>query len=124
MTHEVTPSEIYSDDELTLLGQPVTRAQLEVFAAVLSEVSYQDAQVALNHGDPAPRKSMEEFVLYMEDYLHELRSQLSRTWGPTAYDKARHTMRKVITLGVRALETHGAPHRERNATTYTGRKPE
>ena len=83
----------------------------EVYAALDSERDYQESLVDANHGDPAPRKSIEEFIVYMDDYMRELKTQVSRTWGPTAYDQARHTLRKVTALGVAAMEANGAVKR-------------
>ncbi len=92
-----------------------TRA--EVYAAIDSERDYQRgrAEEVSGIGSGEHRHSVEEFVLYMEDYMHELRNQLSRTWTPSgnAADApaSLHTLRKVIALGVAALEQHGAPKR-------------
>jgi hypothetical protein len=85
----------------------------QVWAAIESELDYQLAMSAKAHGDPAEegRKKLEQFVLYMDDYLRELKTQLSRTWGPTAYTTSLDTLRKVTALGVAAMVVHGAPHR-------------
>jgi hypothetical protein len=88
-----------------------TRA--EVYAAVDSERDYQNRMAEKAHGDPSNdgTKHLESFVLYMEDYLTEMKHQLSREWGPEAYDQALNTMRKVVALGVSAMEVWGAPKR-------------
>lgn len=85
----------------------------QVFAAINSERAYQDDLRAKNGDDPSERerKTLEQFGYYMEDYLREMKTQLSRTWGPTAYDAALDTMRKVTAMGVAAMETWGAPQR-------------
>lgn len=87
-------------------------SRTEVYAALDSERDYQDSLVAANHGDPAPRKSIEEFAVYIDDYLRELKTQISRTWGPGAYAQALHTLRKITALGVAAMEVNGAVKRE------------
>ena len=91
--------------------QKANRAQ--VFGAINSERAYQDARVAEAHDDPAEQgqKKLEQFALYMQDYLNEAIHQMSRTWGPWAYEQALHTIRKVTALGVAAMEVHGAPQR-------------
>lgn len=85
----------------------------EVYNAIDSERDYQMAMAAKAHGDPSNdgKKQLETFVLYMDDYMTELKSQLSRTWGPEAYDKSLATMRKIVAIGVGAMEVHGAPKR-------------
>lgn len=85
-----------------------TRAQ--VYATLDTELDYQLAMSANAHGDPAEegRKKLEQFVLYMDDYMTELKHQLSRTWGPDAYRKPLDTLRKVTALGVAAMVVHGA----------------
>lgn len=84
-----------------------------VYRAIDSERDYQIAMAKNAHGDPSNdgKKHLEEFVLYMEDYLQEARKQLSRTWGPDAYKDALNTIRKVVAIGVSAMEVHGAPLR-------------
>ena len=97
----------------TFLMAVMSDAQKEVFEAILSERQYQQAMAEAAHGDPSNdgKKKLEEFVLYMDDYMREIKTQLSRTWGPDAYKDALHTMRKIVTIGVSAMEVHGAPKR-------------
>lgn len=83
----------------------------EVYQAIDSERDYQESLVKANYDDAAPRHSLEEFVLYMDDYMRELKTQLSRTWGPNAYVQPLNTIRKVVALGVAAMEAHGAIER-------------
>lgn len=85
----------------------------EVYEALDSERAYQDAKGVANGGEPH-RHELESFVLYLDDYLTELKHQLSRVWcsdgmPPT---EALHTLRKVTALGVAAMEQHGALHRD------------
>jgi hypothetical protein len=85
----------------------------EVYAALDTELDYQLAMSVKAHGDPAEegRKKLEQFAYYQEDYMRELKTQLSRTWGPEAYKAALNTMRKITALGVAAMVVHGAPPR-------------
>jgi hypothetical protein len=89
----------------------------EVYAAIDGEREYQQRMADNAHGDTNNdmTKPLESFALYMEDYLHEMRTQLSRTWGPDAYEKPLHTLRKIVAIGVSAMEVHGA--RIRTTTT-------
>lgn len=87
----------------------------EVYEAIDSERRYQRsrAEAVSGSGSGEHLHSVEEFVLYMDDYLTELKHQLSRTWIPTGeVHAALNTLRKVTALGVAAMEQHGAPRRE------------
>ncbi len=87
----------------------------EVYAALDSERNYQvsRAEAVSGEGTGEHAHSVEEFVLYIDDYLTELKHQLSRTWTPTGeVPEALNTLRKVTALGVAAMEQHGAPKRE------------
>lgn len=97
---------------------PATRA--EVYTAIDGERLYQQAMASNAHGDPTNdrTKSLEEFALYIDDYVTELTNQLSRTWGPDAYVKPLNTLRKIAALAVAAMEVWGAPQR----TTPTAHK--
>jgi hypothetical protein len=85
----------------------------EVYIAIDSERNYQMAMAEKAHGDPSNdgKKQLETFVLYMDDYMTELKHQLSRVWGPDAYQGPLNTMRKIVAIGVGAMEVHGAPKR-------------
>lgn len=87
-----------------------TRA--DVYRSIDTERDYQDAKGRANGGTPH-KHELESYVIYMEDYLAELRNQLSRIWvldgKPPAV--ALDTLRKVTALGVAAMEQHGAPQR-------------
>jgi len=87
----------------------------EVYAAIDSERDYQNSRgnaAGTPDGEVRPH-STEEFVLYMEDYMHELRNQLSRIWTKdrSAPPVALDTLRKVVAMGVAAMEQHGAQQR-------------
>ena len=82
----------------------------EVYQAIDSERDYQQAMAEKAHGDPSNdgKKHLEEFVLYMDAYMATLKHDLSTVWGPDAYVGPLHTIRKVVALGVAAMEIHGA----------------
>lgn len=82
----------------------------DVVASLASERAYQEMRKVRDSG--APEHSVEDFILFMEDYLHEARHVASRTWGPDAKGKTLEILRKVTGLGVACMEAHGAPQRE------------
>lgn len=87
----------------------------EVYSLIDGERDYQD-YLAVKSGtelDSVRPHSTEEFVLYMEDYLSECKTILSRTWTKdrVAPPEALAALRKVTTLGVACMEQHGAPPR-------------
>jgi hypothetical protein len=93
-------------------------------AALVSEREYQLKRWGVRLGDGSfseVRKSIEEFVLYMEDYLHEARHQLSRLPEPEARQVALATLRKVVTMGVACFEMHGIEPRDPKALVINGR---
>lgn len=86
----------------------------QVYAALDSERSYQIKKAqSVRPGAQELPKSLEAYVVYMEDYMRELKTQISRTWTPDGTAPyALHTLRKVTALGVAAMEHCGAPTRE------------
>lgn len=85
-------------------------SRTDVYSAIDSERQYQDERGVEHSGAPHEHE-LESYLLYMEDYLTEARSQCAREWGKGAKEKALHTLRKVVALGVAAMEEHGAPLR-------------
>lgn len=90
-----------------------TATRQEVYNAIDSERDYQEAMAEAAHGDPSndSKKALESFALYIDDYVRELKTQLARHWGPDAYVDPLHTIRKITTIGVAAMEVWGAPKR-------------
>lgn len=84
----------------------------DVYRAIDSERDYQDSKDIANGGE-LRRHELESFVLYMDDYMAELKHQLSRIWCSDGKPpiEALNTLRKVTALGVAAMEQHGAPQR-------------
>lgn len=81
---------------------------LEVMSAIQSERGYQ------NYRWPSSahkEHSLEEWFMYMEDYINEAKHLLSRESYDTCGVKALDIMRKVTAMGVAAMEYHGAPRR-------------
>lgn len=87
----------------------------QVYKAIDSERNYQRyrAEEVSGAGTGEHLHSVEEFVLYMDDYMRELKTQLSRTWTPDGQvPEALSTLRKITAMGVACMEQHGAPQRE------------
>lgn len=81
-----------------------------VIDALVSEEAYCAARwpQGTPNGRPHNERSIDEWVLYMEDYIAEARRQSVR--GDEA--AALHTIRKVTNLGANCMKQHGAPLRE------------
>ncbi len=58
--------------------------------------------------------SIEEFMLYMEDYLNEAKHIQCRLADATSKPLTLAGLRKVVALGVACLEIHGCPSRDMN----------
>lgn len=84
----------------------------EVYAAVDSERDYQKKW---DKEDPKGEHSVTEFLLYMQDYLNQAITQVTRNPSRTGEAMALHTMRKIAGLSVACMEQHGAPLREEAA---------
>ena len=82
----------------------------EVAEALQSENHYCASR--WSEGTPNGRafneRSIDEWILYMEDYISEARTQAVR--GDE--EGALHTIRKVMNLGLNCMKQHGAPQRE------------
>jgi hypothetical protein len=87
-----------------------TRA--EVYHAIDTERDYQDAlwnqDIALGKG----AHSIEEWIVYLEDYLGEAKHFLSRMPAATARMHTMPLIRKVAAMAVCCMEQHGAPVRD------------
>ncbi len=86
-----------------------TRA--EVYAAIDGEREYQDRRWNADTTTSEGKHSLEEWIVYMEDYLAEAKHILSRTAWQDGQSKALDAIRKVTALGVACMEQHGAPQR-------------
>jgi len=84
----------------------------EIFAAIEGERLYQDSRWNPETTSSGGKHDLGAWILFMEDYLQEARSQISRGADPAASDLALHTLRKVVTMGVAAMEQHGVRFRK------------
>jgi len=71
----------------------------EVFDAINSERNYQDTRW------PGHEHEIASYLTYMQSYLNEAINIASKT-------AALDALRKVVTLGVKCMEEHGAPLRK------------
>jgi hypothetical protein len=79
----------------------------EVYAAIDGERDYQDMRWNEQTTETAGKHSVEEFVLYMEHYLHESRRLLSTQASPKAIHDGLDFVRKVTAMGVACMEQNG-----------------
>lgn len=82
----------------------------DVYKVIDSERDYQEMRVVRDSG--AGYHTVEEYLLYMEDYLNEARKVASRTWGSSSKEMTLDVIRKVTALGVVCMEQNGAPIRK------------
>jgi hypothetical protein len=78
----------------------------EVFAVINGERDYQDTLALTSETDGY--HTVTEFLLYIDDYVREAKTVVSRTWGPEATQKGLDLIRKITTLGVACMEQNGA----------------
>jgi hypothetical protein len=85
----------------------------EVYAVIDHERAYQDMRMERDGSTATPETSHtpEEYLLYMEHYMHLARETASTVWGPECREQLLDKMRKVVALGVACFEEHGVPHR-------------
>jgi len=89
----------------------LTRA--EVYHAIDTEREYQSKKWSNNTPDGSEDiHSPEEWFMYMEDYINEAKHILSRDSERTAYPQVMDIMRKVVAMGVCAMEQLGTTNRE------------
>jgi hypothetical protein len=79
----------------------------QVYILIDDERDYQDKKWGVNK-----LNSLEEWLVYIEDYLNETKHLLSRTSNSIDYDKAKCNIRKIAAMAVCALEQHTAISRE------------
>ena len=86
----------------------------EVYAAIDGERRYQFFR-ATEVGDTEEHQhSLEEWAIYIESYLDEMKESLARVWRHDGKPNLNelNILRKITAMGVAAMEQHGAPRRE------------
>lgn len=84
----------------------------EVYAAIDGERAYQDSRWNSETTTSGGLHSFEEWICYIEDYLREAKTHLSRLPKQEADGLAGDIFRKVGAMTVSALEQHGCWHRQ------------
>lgn len=84
----------------------------EVYNAIDTERDYQDNKWNSETTTSGGQHSLEEWLVYMDDYLREAKSQLSRNVKQIGDPLALDTVRKITAMGVCCMEQHGAPYRD------------
>ena len=85
--------------------------RIEVYKLIDGERDYQDTRWNATSTTSKNVHSVEEWYLYIGDYVEEAKHILCREARQTADPKAMAIMRKVAALVVSAIEQHGAPPR-------------
>lgn len=83
----------------------------DVFKSIESERNYQDARWNPETTTSEGIHSLEEWIMYIEDYLSEAKHIISRSARQESDEKVLHIIRKVAGMAVCAMEQHGAPPR-------------
>jgi hypothetical protein len=83
----------------------------EAWAAIESELDYQIARWNKETTVTEGKHSVAEFTVFMQDYLREAMTVLSRNGEPGASEQALHIIRKITAMGVSCMMQNGAPHR-------------
>ncbi len=89
-----------------------TPTRNEVYAAINSERFYQDSMWNAGTTSTEGKHSVTEWLVYMQDYLTQAMSQVTRQADPKASQDALNTIRKIAAMSVCCMEQHGAPRRE------------
>lgn len=76
-----------------------------VYMLIDGERNYQDAKWPLH------LHSYEEWLVYIEDYVHEAKHLLARNDSDDVQEKVGAGMRKIAAMAVCAMEQRGAPAR-------------
>ncbi len=84
----------------------------EVYSLLDGERAYQDSVWNENTTSTAGVHTVTEWLVFMQDYLDEAKSYVSRSLEPAGSQKASHTIRKIAAMGVACMEQNGAPRRE------------
>jgi hypothetical protein len=88
---------------------PVHRAM--VWDVIDGERDYQDKKWNENTTATAGHHTVDEFTLYMDDYMTELKHVLSRNASPTARYRGLDIMRKITAMGIACMEQNGVQYR-------------
>jgi hypothetical protein len=91
----------------------------DVYEVIDSERDYQDGKWNCQTTTSCGKHSLEEWFMYIEDYLNEAKHTLSRLASPEAEKIAIHNVRKIAAMCVHAMEQHGCPSRVTSGHTMS-----
>jgi hypothetical protein len=83
----------------------------QVYELIDGERTYQDNRWNSETTTSESKHSLEEWFVYIEDYVSEAKRLLSRNARQVSDPQAKAIMRKVAAMAVCAMEQHGAPPR-------------
>lgn len=86
--------------------------RLEVYQAIDSERKYQDQKWNEQTTTSKNIHSLEEWIMYVEDYLNEAKHTLSRMARQDADPLVKNTIRKATAMLVCCMEQHGVKNRQ------------
>lgn len=84
----------------------------EVYSVIDSERTYQDSKWNSETTYTGGLHSLEEWFMYIEDYVNEAKHILSRESINDSKTRCTDIMRKVAGMAVCAMEQHGADYRK------------
>jgi hypothetical protein len=84
----------------------------DVYKLIDGERDYQDTRWTSETTTSGGIHSVEEWIVFMEDYLTEAKHILSRKSKQDADPQAMEIIRKVVAMGVCAMEQHDTRPRE------------
>lgn len=84
----------------------------EVYRVIDGERDFQDSRWNEYTTTSDNKHSLEEWCLYIEDYLDEAKHILAREARQDADPQVLHIIRKVAAMAVYAMEEHGAVPRK------------
>lgn len=93
-----------------MLMRTVTRSK--VYEALDSERAYQDRKWNEDTTTSGGKHSLEEWLVYIEDYRLEAAHIVTRNSRQVADPQVLEIIRKIGAMCVAAMEQHGAPHRK------------
>jgi len=83
----------------------------DVYKLIDGERDYQEKKWNINTTESGGFHSFEEWVVYIEDYLSEMKHILARQPSSQVEMQAADIMRKIAAMAVCSMEQHGAPAR-------------
>lgn len=87
----------------------------EIYKVIDGERDYQDIRWNANTTTSGGVHSVTEFALFMDDYMAQMKHELSRNGNPKAIDLALDTLRKIVAMGIACMEQNGVRPRAENA---------